>query len=128
MRCLVLDVDAVAHARGLKLLPPLEALIAVLPERACVERSVYTEMIRQGLGRTLEDWQRQGLLQDPVDYRRLPEGDATYRALPAKRWPQLSRQDRASLALARLLGPSGLLTCEVALAEASCIHRRVRAV
>lgn len=118
MQRLVLDVDALAHVSGLGLLSHIEVLISGLPERAYMERSAYTEAIRTGLGRVLEDWQRKGLLKDPVDYRALArEGDAQFREA-RRQWPGLSKADRATLVVARVLGDSGVLTCEGELSAA----------
>lgn len=63
------------------------------------------------LGDLLNSWQRKGLLRDPLDYRRQTNGDRLFREA-GKRWPVLSRQDRANLTVARSLDNSGLLTCE----------------
>ncbi len=118
MERLILDVDALSHGSGLNLLPHVELLIGSLPDRAHIERSVYTEAVRTGLGQLLDDWLRRGLVRDPVDYRRLPDGDRLFKEA-GSRWPGLSRQDRASLIVARALGHAGLLTCEKALSGAA---------
>lgn len=118
MQRLVLDVDALAHASGLGLLGHVEALISGLPERAYMDRSAYSEALRTGLGRTLEDWQRKGLLKDPVDYRTLAmDGDEQFRKA-GRQWRGLSKADRATLVVARSLGESGVLTCEAELSAA----------
>src|SRR3989304_6276841 len=101
MQRLVLHVHAPAHASGPGLLSPIEVLITGLTARGILERSAYTEASRTGLGRVLEDWQRKGLLKDPVDYRTLArEGDAQFREA-RRQWPGLSKADRATLAGAR---------------------------
>ncbi len=111
MERVFLDVDALSHASGLSLIPHVESLIESLADRAHIERSVYTEAIRHGLGELLNGWQRKGLLRDPLDYRRQTNGDRLFREA-GRRWPVLSRQDRANLIVARSLDDSGLLTCE----------------
>jgi hypothetical protein len=56
VRALVLDVDAVVHARRPGLVPEIEALILSLPGRAYMERSVYRrEAARSGLSPHLLD-------------------------------------------------------------------------
>jgi hypothetical protein len=122
MRCLVLDVDALCHASGLRLLPLVESLIDRLPDKAYIERSVYTECIRSGLTNVLNGWQQRGLLREPVDYRKCTEGEGRFRALREKRWRSLSRQDCASLVLARSLTLPSVLTCESLLTEAARYH------
>ncbi len=121
MERLILDVDALAHASGLGLIAHIELLMGSLPDRACIERTVYTEAVRTGLERLLDDWLRKGLVRDPVDYRRLEEGDRLFREA-GRRVRGLSNQDRASLTLARVLGNSGLLTCEKALTAAATAY------
>lgn len=118
MRCVVLDVDALAHASGLGLIPLVEVLLNSLPEKAYVERSVYVESVRSGVARRLDDWQRAGLVREPVDYRKLDGAEARFREAK-RRWPGLSRQDRASLVVAEFYRPSGLLTCEKLLSAAA---------
>ena len=118
MQCLVLDVDALSHAAGLKLLPVLETVIGVLPDRAVIERSVYTEARRSGLGNRLDAWHKAGLLKDPIDYKQLSNGEVRFRAART-RWKALSRQDCASLVVAEARRPSGILTCERLLGDAA---------
>lgn len=119
MRSLVLDVDAVSFATGLTLIPSLEVLVEILPDKARVERSVYTEMFRAGLGSLVTDWQKRGLLGDPLDYRKVADAETTYRRFSKKSWKGLSRQDRASLAIAYAFSPAGLLTRDNLLSEAA---------
>ena len=118
MQCLVLDVDALSHASGLKLLPVLEIVIGTLPDRAVIERSVYTEARRSGLGNRLDAWHKLGLLKDPIDYKQLSNGEFRFREART-RWKALSRQDCASLILAEARRPSGILTCERLLGAAA---------
>ena len=126
MRALVLDVDAVVHARRPGLVPEIEALILSLPGRAYMERSVYRrEAARSGLLPQLETWQRANLLDVAVDYRALPDGDRRFRALTTQpQWRALSRPDRATLVVATDLEDAGVLTCERLLAGAVRAHRR----
>lgn len=114
MRRLALDVDALVHARRPGLVPEIEALISLLPDRAYIERSVYhRDAARSGLLPLLEDWRERALLQELVDYRRLPDGDRQFRRLGATReWKGLSPQDRATLVMATTLRDCGVLTCE----------------
>ena len=125
MRALVLDVDAVVHARRPGLVPEIEALILGLPGRAYMERSVYRrEAARSGLLPLLETWQRANLLDIAVDYRDLPDGDRRFQALTTQpQWRALSRPDRATLVLATELEDAGVLTCERLLAAAVRVHR-----
>lgn len=127
MRGLALDVDALVHARRPGLLPEIEALVAALPDRACMERSVYhRDAARSGLLPLLEDWQGRGLLRSPVDYRQLAEGDQRFRRLSGQReWLGLSREDRATLVMAATLENCGVLTCERLLAVAARHHHIV---
>jgi hypothetical protein len=118
MQCLILDTDALSHASGLALLAHIEAIIGSLPRRAYIERSVYTESVRTGVSRYLDDWMRRGLLSDPIDYRGVPNGEQLFQQLKG-RWVGLSRPDRASLIVARAYAPSGILTCEKLLSEAA---------
>jgi hypothetical protein len=126
VRSLVLDVDALVHARRPGLVPEIEALIASLPARAYMERSVYRrEAARSGLLPLLDGWQRTGLLDASVDYRALPDGDRRFQGLAAQKpWRALSRQDRATLVLATELEDATVLTCERLLAAAVRNHRR----
>jgi hypothetical protein len=125
VRSLVLDVDALVHARRPGLIPEIEELIATLPGGAYIERSVYRrEAARSGLIPLLGEWQGRGLLREPVDYRDIPDGDERFRRLSAqRRWRSLSAQDRATLVLALAAGDCGVLTCERQLAEAAREHR-----
>lgn len=118
MQCLVLDVDALAHGAGLGLLQILEAFISTLPGKAYIERSVYTEAVRTGVSKHLDPWQQKGLLQGPLDYRKIANGDEEFRN-GLRRWRGLSKQDRASLVLAQSLDGSGILTCEKPLTMAA---------
>lgn len=124
MQRLVLDVDALVHARRPELLGEIEALIAILADRAYIERSVYQrDAARSGLAPLLDDWRARGLLRDPIDYRGLPEGDARFRRIGQDReWRGLSPQDRATLVLATTLGDAGVLTGERLLARAVRSH------
>lgn len=97
--------------------PVLEAVIRSLPEKSLVERSVYMEMHRHGVGRDIDEWQKVGLVDEPVDYRSLAEGERLFRSAPRRLG--LSREDRASLVLARVFSPAGLLTCEGPLSRAA---------
>jgi hypothetical protein len=117
---LVLDVDALVHARRPGLLIEIEALIARLPDRAYIERSVYRrDAARSGLTALLDGWRGTALLHDPLDYRDLPDGDVRFQRIGRHReWKGLSPQDRATLVLATALGDSGVLTCERLLANA----------
>jgi hypothetical protein len=54
MQRLILDVDALVHARRPALLPEIEALILALPDRAYVERSVRGKAVRLTFGRVLD--------------------------------------------------------------------------
>ena len=123
-RRLVLDVDALVHARRPGLLPETQALIVALPDRAYIERSVYhRDAASSGLLPVLDGWRTAGLLRDPVDYRSLPDGDQRFRRLGEQaRWKGLSRQDRATLVLAVTLGDSAVLTGERLLAQAVRQH------
>lgn len=122
---LILDVDAVVHARAPGLLPEIQALIATLPDRAYIERSVYhQDAARSGLLPVLDAWRGDGLLRDPVDYRHLPDGDRRFRQLGDQhKRSGLSRQDRATLVLAVTLGDCAVLTGERLLAEVVRQHR-----
>lgn len=95
MQRLVLDVDALVHARRPGLLPEIEALIHALPDRAYIERSVRVEAVRSSLGRVLDEWRL------------------------------LSPQDRATIVLACSLGACAVLTGERLLAEAVRQHRLI---
>lgn len=118
MERLALDVDALVHARRPGLVAEIEALIASLSDRAYIERSVYHhDAARSGLLPLLEDWRRRELLREPIDYRRLPDGDQRFRRLGAERqWKGLSPQDRATIVMAMTIGECGVLTCERLLA------------
>lgn len=124
---LILDVDAVVHARAPGLLTEIQALMAALPDRAYIERSVYhQDAARSGLLPILNGWRDEGLLRDPVDYRRLREGDKQFRRLGDQpRWRGLSRPDRATLVLALTLGDCAVLTGERLLAEVVRHHRLI---
>lgn len=124
---LVLDVDALVHARGRGLLAEIESLIRDLPDRAYMERSVYhRDAARSGLGPLLGRWREGGVLRDLIDYRDLRDGERRFRELLERgRRRRLSRQDVASLLLAITLGEAGLLTGERALAAAAREHRVV---
>jgi hypothetical protein len=121
VRRLALDVDALVHARRPGLVAEIETLIANLPDRACMERSVYhRDAARSGLHPLLDGWRNRGLLPEPVDYRRLPDGDEHFRRLGAERaWRGLSREDRATLVMAMTFTDCGVLTCERLLATAA---------
>lgn len=125
MQSLALDVDALVHARHPGLIPEIEALVATLPDRACIERSVYhRDAARSGLLPLLDDWRGRGLLKEPIDYRRLPGGDERFRRLGADReWRGLSREDRGTLVMAISFADCGVLTCERLLAAAVRRHR-----
>jgi hypothetical protein len=119
MRGLVLDVDAIAFAKSLSLIACLESWINSLPEKACVELSVYREMVAQGLGPLIDGWFKAGVLNAPVDYRNLA-GDTAFVRLGGREWRHLSRQDRASLVVAQARS-AGLLTHDILLGKAA-IH------
>lgn len=125
MRRLVLDVDALVHARRPELLPEIEVLIIALPDRAYIERSVYHhDAARSGLLPLLDRWRADGLLRDLVDYRDLPGGERRFRELGnQKRWKRLSRRDLATLVLAVTFDDSAVLTGERLLAAAARQHR-----
>jgi hypothetical protein len=118
MQGLVLDVDALSHGSGLGFLPTVEVLIASLPNKALIEKSVYTECVRTGVSKHVDTWMQKGLVGELVDYRSLDDADARFRKA-VRRWPGLSKQDRASLLLAESWRPSGILTCEGPLARAA---------
>lgn len=123
MRYLVLDTDAVVHARGLDLSRVLEQLLRTIEGHGLTERGAYAEMHRSGLGSVLDEWQRTQLLADAVDYRRLDNGDTLFRQLSRKlRKRGLSNADLALLVVAVKYSPAGLLTCESALADAAAEH------
>lgn len=126
MRALVLDVDALVHARRPGLVPEIEALIESLPGRAYMERSVYRhEAARSGLLPLLEGWQRAHLLDATVDYRTLPDGDRRFQSLTTQpRWRGLSRPDRATLVLSTELEDAVVLTCERLLTAVARAYRR----
>lgn len=88
-------MSALVHASRPRLRPEVEGLIAALPERACIERSVYhQDAARSGLLPLLEGWRAGGLLRDPVDYRDLPGGEQRFRKLGNdRRWRGLSRRN-----------------------------------
>lgn len=117
-------MDALVHARRPGLLPEIEALIATLPDRAYIERSVYRrDAARSGILPVLDRWQTDELLHAPVDYRGVPDGDSRFRRIGQHReWRGLSPQDRATLVVATALGDGGVLTCERLLAEAVRSH------
>jgi hypothetical protein len=123
---LVLDVDALVHARRPGLVPEIEALIVSLPGRAYMERSVYRrDAARSGLLPLLDQWQQANLLDVSVDYRALPDGDRRFQALTRQpQWRALSRPDRAILLLATEIEDAAVLTCERLLAAAARAHRR----
>lgn len=127
MQRLVLDVDALVHARRPGLLVEIEALIASLADRAYIERSVYhRDAARSGLTTLLDRWRADGLLHDPVDYRGLADGDSRFQRIGRHReWKGLSPQDRATLVLVTTLDDGAVLTCERLLAEAVRAHRLV---
>ena len=120
----MLDVDALVHARHPGLLVEIEAVIRSLPDGAYIERSVYHhDAARSGLLPLLDGWRTAGLLHDPVDYRRLPEGDSSFRQIGRRReWKSLSPEDRATLVLIVALGDGAVLTCERLLAKAVREH------
>lgn len=123
MQRLILDVDALVHARRPGLLPEIEALILALPDRAYMERSVRMEAIRSSLGRVLDEWQSAGVLHDSPTYRGLPGGGRRFQLLGRDpRWRPLSPQDRATIVLALHLGECAVLTCERLLAAAARHH------
>lgn len=77
-------MDALVHARHLRLFPETEALITALPDRAYIEKSVYHhDAARSGLLPLLDRWRADGLLRDPLDHRGLPGGDGCLRELAA---------------------------------------------
>ena len=82
MQRLVVDVDALVHAHRPGPLPEIEALIATLPDRARIERSVYRrDAARSGLLPVLGRWRADGLPRDPVDDRGVPGGDSRFRRI-----------------------------------------------
>lgn len=124
MRALVLDVDALVHARRPGLVPEIEALIVSLPSGAYMERSVYRrEAARSGLLPLLEGWQRAHLLDATVDYRALPDRDRRFHSLTTRpQWRGLSRPDRATIVLTTEIEDAAVMTCERLLAAAVRAH------